>query len=148
MDLLQGLAEGNERVDLILGGHDHDLVVHGDNLVFQDGTTTSSRDIKGDVKIVKSGTDFKSLSIVKVPVRRKTHSRGVDIGEVHGEHLLSRASYQLIYFKSTKSSTYPPLPTQPTQQSPESSPQPKPSSPHSPLPRSSVPFPRLTVDPT
>ncbi|KAK7455107.1 hypothetical protein VKT23_010978 [Stygiomarasmius scandens] len=93
MDLLQGLAKGNERVDLILGGHDHDLVVHGDHLIFQDGTTT--RDIKGDVKIVKSGTDFKSLSIVKVPVRRKTHSRGLptNLLQVHQILDLSSSSY-------------------------------------------------------
>jgi len=96
MDLLQGLAEGNGSVDLILGGHDHDLVVHGDHLIFQDGTTT--RDIRGDVKIVKSGTDFKGLSIIKVPVRRKAHSRGVEIGEVYGKHFRSRANYELIYF--------------------------------------------------
>ncbi|KAK7467635.1 hypothetical protein VKT23_004689 [Stygiomarasmius scandens] len=101
MDLLQGLAEGNERIDLILGGHDHDLVVHGDNLVFQDNATT--RDIRGDVKIVKSGTDFKSLSIIKVPVRRKTHSRGIEIGEVHVHQILDLLS----------SSSYPADPTIP-----------------------------------
>lgn len=47
-------------VDLILGGHDHDIVVHGANI------TVVNDDAEGDIRIVKSGTDFRTYSIVRL----------------------------------------------------------------------------------
>lgn len=53
------------QVDLILGGHDHDIAVHGSNLTMINDT------FEGDIKMIKSGTDFRSYSDIKICVSRK-----------------------------------------------------------------------------
>ena len=74
---------GDERVDLLLGGHDHEVVCRlssdvDDNpeIILQnrlnedivlDGQVAK---MQGDVRIVKSGTDWKSYSIVDLMVER------------------------------------------------------------------------------
>lgn len=51
-------------VDLLLGGHDHDIVVQGDKLAVVNDTA------EGDIRIVKSGTDFRTFSRVHLLVSR------------------------------------------------------------------------------
>ncbi|KAG6373631.1 Metallo-dependent phosphatase-like protein [Boletus reticuloceps] len=65
------LAKSCESIDLILGGHDHELAVHGVNVKAMDDT------FEGKIKLIKSGTDFRSYSSIKMWVSRK-----------HGEALL------------------------------------------------------------
>ena len=52
-------------VDLILGGHDHDIVVHGGKI------TVTNDDAEGDIRVVKSGTDFRTYSIVRLAIERR-----------------------------------------------------------------------------
>ncbi|EGN97255.1 hypothetical protein SERLA73DRAFT_169647 [Serpula lacrymans var. lacrymans S7.3] len=72
------LAEAcSEDVDLILGGHDHDPLVHGSHM-------SAVNDIfQGKIKIIKSGMDFKSYSIVHLHVFRKDGKTGVENVKVH-----------------------------------------------------------------
>lgn len=76
-------ALGEERVDLLLGGHDHEVVCRFFGDVDENPETTLqgllNKDIvkdgqvagtEGDVRIVKSGTDWKSYSIVDLIVER------------------------------------------------------------------------------
>ena len=74
------VAEGCPLVDLILGGHDHDIVVHGDKI------TVVNDDARGRIKIVKSGTDFRSYGVVRIPLQRTGHGegKGVELGTVQG----------------------------------------------------------------
>lgn len=51
-------------VDLLLGGHDHDIVVQGDKLAVVNDTA------EGGIRIVKSGTDFRTFSRVQLLVSR------------------------------------------------------------------------------
>ena len=51
-------------VDLILGGHDHGYVLHGSQYTDDGGHA------EGNIKIVKSGTDFRDFSVVKIHVER------------------------------------------------------------------------------
>lgn len=89
MRLIEDLAVSNatvfgeERVDLLLGGHDHEVVCRfaGDvddnpEIILQsrlnkdivvDGQVAEMR---GDVRIVKSGTDWRSYSIVNLIIER------------------------------------------------------------------------------
>lgn len=75
---------GDERVDLLLGGHDHNVVCRfADDTdenpeVILQGMTNSDYvnaegktiNVEGDVRIVKSGTDWRSYSVVKLVVER------------------------------------------------------------------------------
>lgn len=94
MRLIEDLAVSNatvlgeERVDLLLGGHDHEVVCRfggdvDDNPetilqgwlnkdVVVDGKVAKMR---GNVRIVKSGTDWKSYSIVDLIVERLENSK-------------------------------------------------------------------------
>ncbi|KAK7040889.1 hypothetical protein VNI00_009485 [Paramarasmius palmivorus] len=56
----EGCASGESKVDIILGGHDHEFMVEGEHLTIQ-GNKSS-----GDIRIVKSGTDFRSYSVIRV----------------------------------------------------------------------------------
>lgn len=49
-------------VDLILGGHDHDFTVHGSRV------TVIDDNFNGDIRIVKSGTDFRDFSRVVLDI--------------------------------------------------------------------------------
>ena len=94
MRLVEDLAvsvatlSGDEKVDLILGGHDHEVIcrlagdfnkdpsvmVEGrcDKNVVSQGLVTSTN---GKVRIVKSGTDWSSYSIVDLLVTRNGNGR-------------------------------------------------------------------------
>jgi 5'-nucleotidase len=74
------VSEACRDVDLILSGHDHDIVVQGGNLV------VVNDDAKGDIRIVKSGTDFRSYSIIKVPIRKVEGK--IELGSIGGQFLL------------------------------------------------------------
>jgi 2',3'-cyclic-nucleotide 2'-phosphodiesterase (5'-nucleotidase family) len=81
MRLVEDLAvSGNtlcddERVDLVLGGHDHHVVLRDlnntnpDPEVIQSGIHDPGSEIshhEGHVRIVKSGTDWRGLSVVRL----------------------------------------------------------------------------------
>ena len=59
------LAHACPDVDLILGGHDHDIVVCGDNM------TVLNDNLEGNIKIIKSGTDFRSYTTVSLNVTKR-----------------------------------------------------------------------------
>jgi 2',3'-cyclic-nucleotide 2'-phosphodiesterase (5'-nucleotidase family) len=74
---------GEERLDLILGGHDHEVVCRfaGDSdqnpeVILQgqvnDNIVTKGQvaSVEGDVRIVKSGTDWRGYSVVRLVVGR------------------------------------------------------------------------------
>ncbi|KAL0565617.1 hypothetical protein V5O48_016411, partial [Marasmius crinis-equi] len=72
-----GTSEPASRVDLILGGHDHEFMMEGNY------TQTDATRAQGDIRIVKSGTDFRSYSLVKLVVSKSTLSKKTVIDEVH-----------------------------------------------------------------
>ena len=72
------LAKSRDRnIYLILGGHcDHDLAVHGVNVKAMDDT------FEGNIKLIKSGKDFRSYSDIKMWFSRKTGKPSV--GHIRG----------------------------------------------------------------
>ncbi|KOS17835.1 Trifunctional nucleotide phosphoesterase protein [Escovopsis weberi] len=73
---------GDCGVDLLLGGHDHDVLqrLPGDDDIdpdhLQQGVPhgdAAVTDFEGDVRIVKSGTDWRGLSIVRLKVARQNN---------------------------------------------------------------------------
>jgi 5'-nucleotidase len=71
------LAKSCDRnIDLILGGHDHDLAVHGANVKAMDDT------FEGHIKLIKSGTDFRGYSAIKMWLSRKNGKPSV--GHIRG----------------------------------------------------------------
>ncbi|KAE8154888.1 Metallo-dependent phosphatase-like protein [Aspergillus avenaceus] len=81
MEVANATASGEERVDLILGGHDHEVVRRfaGDTStkagVVQQGYANSEiirngvvSDAEGSIRVVKSGTDWKGLSLLRLIV--------------------------------------------------------------------------------
>lgn len=62
-DLLVSQACASD-VDLILGGHDHDSVIQGDRI------TVVNDNAEGDIRIIKSGTDFRSFSRIQLSISR------------------------------------------------------------------------------
>ncbi|KDQ13852.1 hypothetical protein BOTBODRAFT_75741, partial [Botryobasidium botryosum FD-172 SS1] len=52
----------HDEVDPILGGHDHDIMVHGGRVTLVNGDAESS------IRIAKSGTDFRSYGVVQLAV--------------------------------------------------------------------------------
>ena len=84
LDVSEATLDGEERVDLVLGGHDHEVVCRliGDTdtnpEINLQGYTNASIDKdgqlpnrEGNVRIVKSGTDWRSYSIVRLLVGRR-----------------------------------------------------------------------------
>lgn len=70
---------GDGRVDLVLGGHDHRVIrrdindTNSDPGVLQSGfhdTGGEVSDYKGHVRIVKSGTDWRGLSVIRLHLGR------------------------------------------------------------------------------
>lgn len=55
----------DNNVDLILGGHDHDLAVHRSNFRAMNDT------YEGRIKLIKSGTDFRNYSDIKIWLSQK-----------------------------------------------------------------------------
>ncbi|KAL1717392.1 5'-nucleotidase [Schizophyllum commune] len=51
-------------VDLILGGHDHEYMLQGSQYTDDGGHA------EGNIRIVKSGTDFREFSVIKIRVER------------------------------------------------------------------------------
>ncbi|KAL1682766.1 Metallo-dependent phosphatase-like protein [Schizophyllum commune] len=51
-------------VDLILGGHDHEYMLYGSQYTVHEGNS------EGNIRIVKSGTDFREFSSVKLHLKR------------------------------------------------------------------------------
>lgn len=121
MRLIEDLAVSNatvlgeERVDLLLGGHDHEVVCRfvgdvDDNPetilqsrlnqdIIEDGQVAEMR---GDVRIVKSGTDWKSYSVVNLIVEKLENGKArlltvklnqyTDITRISSYTLLSASS--------------------------------------------------------
>ena len=63
-------------IDVILGGHDHDLAVHGANM------NAIGDAYVGHIKLVKSGTDFKSFSDIRMHLTQ-THGKAA-VGYITG----------------------------------------------------------------
>ncbi|KDQ13838.1 hypothetical protein BOTBODRAFT_33278 [Botryobasidium botryosum FD-172 SS1] len=72
-----------DEVDLILGGHDHDIMIHGDRV------TLVNDDAEGSVRIIKSGTDFRSYGVVRLAVSRTKGRARIEKVRVHHERDLS-----------------------------------------------------------
>ncbi|KAL8735304.1 MAG: hypothetical protein Q9181_002844 [Wetmoreana brouardii] len=91
LEVANATMDGESRVDLVLGGHDHQVLCRlvGDNNVdpevilqgkISDNVMKNGRvhpDIEGDVRIVKSGTDWKSYSIVRLMVDSNPNTKAV-----------------------------------------------------------------------
>lgn len=81
-------------VDLLLGGHDHDVVrrtirdTNCDPSILHEGMDHSGQAItefEGPVRIIKSGTDWRGLSIVRIKMQPGVdHGRG-SVASVKGE---------------------------------------------------------------
>ncbi|KAH7929948.1 Metallo-dependent phosphatase [Leucogyrophana mollusca] len=70
-------------VDFIMGGHDHDIMICGDQV------TVVNDDARGAIRIVKSGTDFRSYSIIRLLVSRVKGQAKVHEARVHHKRDLS-----------------------------------------------------------
>ncbi|RJE20033.1 2,3-cyclic-nucleotide 2-phosphodiesterase [Aspergillus sclerotialis] len=83
MQVADATTTGNSRVDLLLGGHDHEVVrrLNGDtntnSATIEQGCNNADitvdgliRDTEGDIRIIKSGTDWRGLSLVRMMVQR------------------------------------------------------------------------------
>ncbi|KAG5984332.1 hypothetical protein E4U55_005217 [Claviceps digitariae] len=89
MAVLKKTQTGSERIDLLLGGHDHDVVQRASTDSDTDPSVAweSLRPVgdgagagglisaSGDVRIVKSGTDWKGLSVVRLRVGKDADGR-------------------------------------------------------------------------
>ncbi|KAK2841654.1 hypothetical protein FQN49_006042 [Arthroderma sp. PD_2] len=107
-------TDGEGRIDLLLGGHDHEVICRylgdtdenpgcilqgmtdSDSLV-RDGKTIN---VEGDVRVIKSGTDWRSYSVVKLNVERKSDGKArlnnvqvtqfLDITRMQSYHLMPK----------------------------------------------------------
>ncbi|KAL8702576.1 MAG: hypothetical protein Q9201_004256 [Fulgogasparrea decipioides] len=91
LEVAEATIDGESRVDLVLGGHDHQVICRlaGDNNVdpevilqgkINDNVMKDGRvylDTEGNVRIVKSGTDWKSYSIVRLMVDSNPNKKAV-----------------------------------------------------------------------
>jgi 2',3'-cyclic-nucleotide 2'-phosphodiesterase (5'-nucleotidase family) len=93
ISLSLGTLSGDERLDLILGGHDHHVVrrtatdLDDDPTVVEQGTRNSSAactEFQGKVRIIKSGTDWRGLSVARLVLNRSADGTAV-ISEVRRE---------------------------------------------------------------
>ncbi|KAL4997259.1 Metallo-dependent phosphatase-like protein [Aspergillus recurvatus] len=83
MAVANATLSGDSRIDLLLGGHDHDVLRRfaGDT-DFTAGNAEQGRkvtevevdgripDAEGDIRLIKSGTDWRGLSLIRVIVQR------------------------------------------------------------------------------
>lgn len=78
---------GDERVDLLLGGHDHHVLYRSssdqDPDVHEAAAVITS--YEGDTRIIKSGTDWRSLSCVRLDITPKTESTSAHVANIHCE---------------------------------------------------------------
>lgn len=99
---------GEERVDLILGGHDHQVVCRLDGDIDANPNVTlegrhqkdivsqgQAMNVDGNVRIVKSGTDWRSYSIVNLFVSRDRNGRA-HIETVRRKRLFQRPNLLLM----------------------------------------------------
>ncbi|BCS24585.1 bifunctional metallophosphatase/5'-nucleotidase [Aspergillus puulaauensis] len=83
MDVANATATGDSRIDLLLGGHDHEVVRRfaGDTDLtaenVEQGRKVSDLEVdgrlpeaEGNIRLVKSGTDWRALSLVRLIVQR------------------------------------------------------------------------------
>lgn len=97
MEVADATATGDGRVDLLLGGHDHEIVRRfgGDTdvnpQVIQQGAINEYiikdgvvREVQGNIRIIKSGTDWKSLSLVDMMVQKDNHGTAT-VASVKGQ---------------------------------------------------------------
>ncbi|EGE04604.1 5'-nucleotidase [Trichophyton equinum CBS 127.97] len=81
----QNTRAGSGRVDLILGGHDHDVVQrsstdsNNDPRVHRPGLTSGSATeiccTEGDIRIIKSGTDWNGLSMLRLTISKRADGK-------------------------------------------------------------------------
>lgn len=91
LEVANATVQGEARVDLLLGGHDHEVVCRfaGDTnvdpgVVIQgrknDDVTSDGQvrtETEGEVRIVKSGTDWRSYSIIRLTLDRIQDDKAV-----------------------------------------------------------------------
>ncbi len=94
MSLAKATASGSCKIDLILGGHDHHIVrrTATDNepkpSILQPGAASGDAvwsEFNGLVRIIKSGTDWKGLSIARLTIRYGAHTDAV-ISDMSGKY--------------------------------------------------------------
>ncbi|EFR01299.1 2,3-cyclic-nucleotide 2-phosphodiesterase [Nannizzia gypsea CBS 118893] len=79
----QNTKDGSGRVDLILGGHDHDIVQRASTDFNNDpripGTTSGSAtgvsSTEDDIRIIKSGTDWNGLSVLRLTIAKSADGK-------------------------------------------------------------------------
>lgn len=95
LSTLQQTLSGPEKIDLILGGHDHNVVrrdefdTNANPEVLQSGCTGAGAAIthyNGEIRIVKSGTDWRGLSIARITVERGSQGEAA-ISDMSCEYL-------------------------------------------------------------
>lgn len=75
IEVATATASGDQKVDLILGGHDHEVLrrfdsdTELDSEVIQKGSN-NSEGIEGKMKTIKSGMDWKGLSLARISIER------------------------------------------------------------------------------
>ncbi|KAM5496409.1 putative UDP-sugar diphosphatase [Microsporum canis] len=108
--------DGEERIDLLLGGHDHEVLCRSlgdidDNpgSILQGITDSESRirdgetvHVEGSIRIVKSGTDWRSYSVVQLKVRRENDGKAyldnievtqfLDITRMQSYHMMPKCA--------------------------------------------------------
>lgn len=108
ISLSLGTMSGDESVDLILGGHDHHVIrrtstdMDANPAVVQQGIPNSDAactDFKGHVRIVKSGTDWRGLSIARLMVGRQVDGSAF-VSSVHCEYRMTLESTSSILTKT------------------------------------------------
>ncbi|KAL4962834.1 bifunctional metallophosphatase/5'-nucleotidase [Aspergillus stella-maris] len=91
MAVANATASGESRIDLLLGGHDHEVLRRfaGDSdLIAQNvelGRKISEVEVdgqvptaEGDIRLVKSGTDWRALSLIRLIVKRDEQGKVVE----------------------------------------------------------------------
>ncbi|KAL4921660.1 Metallo-dependent phosphatase-like protein [Aspergillus aurantiobrunneus] len=91
MAVANATVSGDSRIDLLLGGHDHDVLRRfaGDTDTIAGNAEQGRRitkvevdgripDVEGDIRLVKSGTDWRALSLIRLIVQRD--EKGIVIG--------------------------------------------------------------------
>ncbi|KAI4107728.1 MAG: hypothetical protein L6R37_001413 [Teloschistes peruensis] len=117
LEVADATVHGEARVDLLLGGHDHEVVCRfaGDTNVDpgviiqgrKNGDVTSDGQVRveteGEVRIVKSGTDWRSYSVIHLTLDR-----------VHDDKAVLKASRVEQWTDITQDPAYHSLPRSPT----------------------------------
>ncbi len=89
LETLQSTLSGAEKIDLILGGHDHYVVrrdlsdIDSNPEVLQSGLDPEGApmtECDGDFRIIKSGTDWRGLSIIRLRLGSKEKGEPTILG--------------------------------------------------------------------